>query len=115
MLHNLKQVQEFLGCAEYHCIFYKNFSTIANPLTCLTKKDEPFMWGPEQQAAQETIIQLITNSPVLVQPNPIKQFELEIDTSQISTRAILYQHDPPITLADETTKPGPQHPYDFHS
>jgi hypothetical protein len=46
-------------------MFCKNFSTIANPLTHLTKKDEPFIWGPEQQVAQEAIIQLITNLPIL--------------------------------------------------
>jgi hypothetical protein len=43
------------------------------------------------------------------------KFKLETDASQISTRAILYQHDPLITLADEMTKPRPQHPCGFHS
>jgi hypothetical protein len=45
MLYNLKQAQGFLGCAGYHCMFCKNFSTIANPITHLTKKDELFVWG----------------------------------------------------------------------
>jgi hypothetical protein len=88
-------------------MFCKDFSTIAEPITHLTRKDVPFVWGPEQQAAQETIIQHITNSPVLARPDPSKQFKLETDASQIGTRAILYQCSPPITLADGTTKPGP--------
>jgi hypothetical protein len=38
-------------------MFCKDFSTIAKPITCLTRKDIPFIWGPKQQAAQEEIIQ----------------------------------------------------------
>jgi hypothetical protein len=57
MLYTLKQARGFLGCAGYSRIFCQDFSTIAEPITCLTKKDIPFVWGPEQQAAQETIIQ----------------------------------------------------------
>jgi hypothetical protein len=87
-------------------MFCQDFSTIVEPITCLTRKDIPFVWGPEQQVAQETIIQHITNSPVLTQPDPSKQFELETDALQIGTGAILYQCDPPITLADGTMKPG---------
>jgi hypothetical protein len=51
-------------------MFCKNFSIIAAPLFRLTKKDAPFVWGKEQQNAQETIIMLITHTPVLVQPDP---------------------------------------------
>jgi hypothetical protein len=115
ILHTLKQARGFLGCTGYSRMFCQDFSTITEPITRLTKKDVPFIWGPEQQAAQETIIQQITNSPVLVRPDPSRQFELETDASQIGTRAILYQCDPSITLADGTTKLGPQCPCGFHS
>ena len=96
-------------------MFCKDFSTIAAPLFQLTKKDTPFIWGKEQQKAQETIINRITNAPVLARPDPTWQFELEMDASLISTGAILYQRDPPITLPDNTQKPGPQRPCGFHS
>jgi hypothetical protein len=106
-LHNLKQVRGFLGCAGYHRMFCKNFSIIVAPLFHLTKKDTPFVWGKEQQDAQETIITLIMHAPVLVRPDPSQQFKLETDASLIGTGAILYQWDPPITLPDGTQKPGP--------
>ena len=96
-------------------MFCKDFSTIAAPLFRLTKKDAPFVWGKEQQEAQETIINRITNAPVLAQPDPARQFKLETDASLIGTGAILYQRDPPITLPDGTQKPGPQQPCGFHS
>jgi len=85
----------------------KNFSIIAAPITQLTGKDVPFEWGPEQWAAQEEIIRLIMHPPVLVKPDPSRQFELEVDASQIGMGAILYQHDPPIKRADGTDKLGP--------
>jgi hypothetical protein len=47
-------------------MFCRNFSIIAAPLFHLTKKDALFIWGKEQQDAQETIITLITHTPVLV-------------------------------------------------
>src|SRR5437588_1622036 len=114
-LHNLKQVRGFLGCAGYHHMFCRNFSIIAAPLFRLTKKDTPFVWGKEQQDAQEKIITLIMHAPVLVRPDPSRQFELKTDASLIGTGAILYQRDPPITLPDGTQKPGPRCPCSFHS
>jgi len=89
-------------------MFVKNFSIIAVPITQLTGKDIPFEWGPEQQAAQEEIIRLITHPPVLVKPDPLRQFELEVNASQIGTGAILYQHDSPTKCEDGTEKLGPQ-------
>jgi len=90
-LVNLRQARGFLGVAGYHRMFVPNFSAIAAPITRLTGKGVPFEWGPEQQEAQEKLIDLITNAPILVKPNLSRQFELEVDASQIATGAILYQ------------------------
>jgi len=89
-------------------MFCPNFSIIATPLTALTGKDVPFEWGPKQLEAQEKLITMITSAPILARLDPDKQFELETDTSQVGTGAILYQQDPPITKPDSTQKPGPQ-------
>jgi len=72
-------------------MFVAQFSTIAAPITHLTGANVPFEWGPEQQEAQEKLINLITNIPILVKPDVTQQFELEVDMSQIATGAILYQ------------------------
>jgi len=113
-LINLRQAQGFLGVTSYHRMFVKNFSIIAAPITQLTSKDVPFEWGPEQCIAQEEIIHLITHSPVLVKPDPSRQFELEVDTSQIGTGAILYQRNLPTKHEDGTDKLGPWQPVGFH-
>ena len=91
ILKDKQQVHGFLGVASYHCMFCPNFSIIATPLTTLTRKDIPFKWGPKQMEAQEKLITIITNAPVLVQPDPDQQFELETNASQVGTGAILYQ------------------------
>jgi len=103
---NLRQARGFLGITGYHCMFVKNFSMIAAPITCLMGKDVPFEWGPEQVEAQNKIIHAITHAPVLVKPNPSRQFELEVDASQIGMGAILYQQDPPTTHANGKEKLG---------
>jgi hypothetical protein len=72
------------------------------------------VWGPEQQEAQNKIIDLITNMPILVWPDPSWQFELEVDALQIGTSAILYQWDPPITI-NRKEKAGARQPISFHS
>jgi len=112
---NLRQARGFLGVTGYHRMFVKNFSMIAAPITCLTGKDVLFEWGPEQLEAQNKIIHAITHAPVLVKPDPSRQFELEVDTSQIGTGAILYQRDPPIIKPNGKEKPGPRRPVGFHS
>nr|GFD60428.1 hypothetical protein [Tanacetum cinerariifolium] len=47
----VKDVQEFLGFANFHRNFVKDFSARARPLTELTKKDVEFQWGKEQEEA----------------------------------------------------------------
>ena len=40
------EVRSFLGLAGYYRRFILNFSKIALPLTFLTHKDKPYLWGP---------------------------------------------------------------------
>jgi len=85
-------------------MFIPEFSTIAAPITRLFGKDVPFEWMQNCVEAMCKIKKRITASPVLVQPNPSKQFELEVDASQIATGAILYQRGPPTMRPDGTEK-----------
>jgi hypothetical protein len=55
--------------------------------------------------ALDRIINILTTEPVLTHPDPEKPFELEVDASDYTTGAILFQHD-------EWGKPKP---LGFHS
>jgi hypothetical protein len=49
---NLKEVQRFLGFANFYCRFIENFSGVARPITDLTRnKGLDFHWGPLQVVA----------------------------------------------------------------
>lgn len=47
---NVKDVERFLGFANYHRGFIAGFAQMAQPLYNVTGK-KPFVWGPEQQTA----------------------------------------------------------------
>lgn len=51
---NLKQLQGFIGFANFYRRFIKGFSTVVKPLVALTRKDEAFVWNEAcEKAFQE--------------------------------------------------------------
>mgnify|MGYP004497596331 CR=1 FL=1 len=59
------EVRSFLGLAGYYRRFILNFSKIALPLTSLTYKDKPYLWGPSQEEAFQTLKQKLCDAPIL--------------------------------------------------
>ena len=55
-----RQVQQFLGIANYYRRFVKNFAIIATPLIRLTEKNCIFHWSNECQVAFDTLHQKLT-------------------------------------------------------
>jgi hypothetical protein len=68
-LKNVKEVRKVLGMLGYQHPFIPNFASFARPLTNLLKKDTPFEWTPDCHASLDTLIDIITSSPVLVAPD----------------------------------------------
>ncbi|CAI7787943.1 unnamed protein product [Closterium sp. NIES-54] len=66
----LKEVQAFLGLANYYRWFVKGLAAVAAPLTDLLRKDSSFSWGPLQQQALEQLKTSLTSPPALAVPNP---------------------------------------------
>lgn len=88
-----KELMRFLGMAGYYRKFCPNFSTIANPLTCLLKKSSELIWNEACQQAFEQIKAILMVSPVLSSPNFDKEFVLQIDASNMGCGAVLLQED----------------------
>ena len=71
---NVTQVRHMLGLASYYRKFIPMFGSDVSLNTSLTKKNVPFVWTAACQTALDTIKHSITNSPVLIYPDPNKQY-----------------------------------------
>jgi len=93
VLTKVKQVQVFLGFANFYRRFIENFAKMSKPLSNLTKKDSIWTWGKEQQNAFEVLKKAFTIAPVLRIPNDEDLFKLSTDASDFATGAVLSQKD----------------------
>ena len=95
----LKDVQAFLGFANFYRRFIYGYSRLAGPLTSLMKtlhKGFTFPWnpdGPEEKAFQELKIAFST-APVLLHFDPDKETWIETDASDYVVAGILSQIGP---------------------
>ncbi|KAF8752836.1 hypothetical protein RHS01_07456 [Rhizoctonia solani] len=87
----VKQVQAFLGFVNYLCRFIPNFSSVAQPLHNLTKKETPWSWNKAKEDAFQELKNLVTKSPVLIHSNPELPYYLETNASGVAMGAILSQ------------------------
>ena len=101
----VKEVQSFLGLANYNRRFIEGFSRIAAPLTELTKKEITFVWGEKQQTAFKKLIEKFIAQPVLAHFDPEKPITIETDASDYAIGACLTQPD----------EKGKQHPVAYFS
>jgi hypothetical protein len=86
-----KQLQSFLGLANWVREYVPRFAETAAPLTDLLHKRKPFKWT---SAIQEAIHQLKTamnKALVLHRPNPEFDFILQSDASGVGIAAVLFQ------------------------
>jgi hypothetical protein len=88
----VKDVRSFLGFCNFYRKFIGHYAEISKPLTELTKKDEPFVWNEIRQEAFDTLKSKFLEEPVLVMPDPMKQFILQTDASKIAIGAVLKQY-----------------------
>ena len=86
-----KQVQSFLGMANYYRRFVKDYSHLARPLVELTRKTQKFVWTDKCQAAFETIQKRMTSPPILSHPLHEGMYILDTDASDVAIGAVLSQ------------------------
>ena len=89
----VKDLQSFLGFANFYHLFIQGFSTLVQPLIALTRKDFPFCWTPTTHLAFETLKKAFTSAPVLLHPDLTKPFTIETDVSDFAIGAIFSQSD----------------------
>uniref|UniRef100_A0A671X748 Gypsy retrotransposon integrase-like protein 1 n=1 Tax=Sparus aurata TaxID=8175 RepID=A0A671X748_SPAAU len=89
-----KQLQRFLGFANYYRRFIRNYSRIAAPLTQLTSQKQVYEWSHAAQTSFDKLKSMFTNAPVLLHPDPDLQFMVEVDASDSGVGAVLSQRSP---------------------
>ncbi|KAL0148225.1 hypothetical protein M9458_056457 [Cirrhinus mrigala] len=103
----IKELQRFLGFANFYRRFIRNYSTIDSPLTSLLKnKPKKLCWTEEASHAFNTLKTSFTSAPVLKHPDPDLPFVVEVDASDCGIGAVLSQHH---------GQPGKLHPCAFYS
>ncbi len=87
------QVRAFLGLAGYYRCFIPNFSSLASPLTDLTRKGQPekVPWGPEEEEAFQRVKTALTSEPILRAPDFSCPFLVQTDASDNGLGAVLSQ------------------------
>jgi hypothetical protein len=90
----IKEVQAFLGLANYYRRFVYRFSHITHPLTELTKKEKFWQWTEITQAAFDQLKQALITAPVLCIFNPNLPTRIEHDASNYAWAGVILQkHD----------------------
>jgi hypothetical protein len=115
---SVKQIQSFLGFANFLRRFVPNYSTLARPLHNRTHKDAKWEWGNKEQESFDAIKEAICQHPVLAHPDPSKQYYLETEASGAAMGAILSQRQEdgwlhPIAYMSQSFS-GAEHNYDTH-
>jgi len=86
---SVKDVQKFLGLANYYRRFVKDFAKIARPLHEMTRKENKWNWGERQQKTFEELKEKFTTEPVLVTPDLDKEMRVEVDASDFAMGGVL--------------------------
>ena len=126
----LKDDGKFLGFAGYYRRFVKGFASVVRPLNDLlsgystkkpTKRKVSFKWEAPQQQAFDTVIEKLSNPPVLAYADYKLPFKIHTDASCSGLGAVLYQCqdglDRVIAYASRSLKPSernyPAHKLEF--
>nr|GFA90543.1 putative reverse transcriptase domain-containing protein [Tanacetum cinerariifolium] len=83
----------------YYRRFIKEFSLIAKPLTKLTQKNKPFVWGNDEEKAFQTLNQKLCSASILSLPEGSEDFVVYCDVSLRGSRAVLIQREKVIAYA----------------
>ncbi|KAG1926575.1 retrotransposable element [Pimephales promelas] len=88
----VKELQRFLGFANFYRRFIRNYSMIASPLTSLLKgKPSKQKWNEEANQAYKALKERFTSAPILKHPDPELPFVVEVDALDCGNGAVLSQ------------------------
>ncbi|KAK3508639.1 hypothetical protein QTP70_001332 [Hemibagrus guttatus] len=103
----IKELQWFLGFANFYRRFIRSYSSVAAPLTTLLRgKPKKLSWTDQVRAAFQRLKDCFTTAPILCHPDSDRPFVVEVVASSSGLRAVLSQRH---------GDPGKVHPCAFYS
>ncbi|KAK3548239.1 hypothetical protein QTP70_005825 [Hemibagrus guttatus] len=103
----VRELQHFLGFANFYRRFIRNYSSVAGPLMSLLRgKPKRLAWTEQAWAAFQQLKDCFTMAPILRHPDPDLPFVVEVDASSSDLRAVLSQSH---------GEPGKLHPCAYYS
>ncbi|OXA45127.1 Retrovirus-related Pol polyprotein from transposon opus [Folsomia candida] len=87
--------------------YIANYSTISEPLTKLTRKNIPYIWGTKQEQAFQALKFHLTNPPLLAFYDPDRPIHIQCDASGVGIGSCLMElnekgHEQPVAYASKT-------------
>ncbi|KAL2890638.1 Retrotransposable element Tf2 155 kDa protein type 1 [Ceratocystis lukuohia] len=96
----VRDVRSFLGLCNFYRAFIPDFTKLAKPLLQLTKKDQAFQWGTQEEESFQKLKTAFTTTPILRSHDPELPTIVEADASGYCLGAALLQKQ-----ADNSTRP----------
>ncbi len=92
-----REIQVFLGFANFYRRFIEGYSRVASPMTDLLKgsknekKSGPFDWPVKAQTAFDQLLVAFTSAPILIHFDPKNRVSVETDASEYAVAGIFSQ------------------------
>ncbi|GJW97035.1 putative reverse transcriptase domain-containing protein [Tanacetum coccineum] len=98
------EMRQFLGLAGYYRKFIKEFSLISKPLTKLTQKNKPYVWGDDEEEAFQTLKLKLCSALILSLPEGSEDFVVYCDASLKGFGAVLMQREKANVFTDALSR-----------
>ena len=86
---SVTDIRSVLGLVGYYWRFISGFSSLALPLTQLTRKGIPFVWDDSCEQSFQELKTRLTSAPVLAVPSGVEGFVVYTDASRQGLGAVL--------------------------
>ena len=86
----VSSLKAFLGFVQFYGKFLPDLSTVTEPLYQLTRRNIPWRWGAEEEAAFQQLKTMLCQDTVLVHFDPKQEIGISCDASSVGIGAVLF-------------------------
>ncbi|CAB0032091.1 unnamed protein product, partial [Trichogramma brassicae] len=90
--NSLEQLRRFLGMCSWYRKFFKDYTTLTEPLTKLTRTKVKYVWSTEHQDAFESIKTQMAEASLVKHSNVTEKFVVSTEASDTSLKAVVLQN-----------------------